>query len=227
MKKLLFICVSASFLAVSCSKSGGEGDNTTVETYLNSKTNSTWNYEDTDNQNPTAPPTQIFITSTNRDTTVGSKTYHIYSDNVGGSIYQGKFSNDYSAFEALPTDLGGALIDNIYLKADAAINSSWLQSYNIDAMGFPITVKVTNKIIEKAINKSVLSNNYTNVIHVKTDIALSGAAAAFVTVATDIHSYYAPNYGLIQQDAKIEYTITGSPTDTSNTTRKLKAAVLL
>lgn len=227
MKKLLFIAFSTCILSTSCSKSGGDDNEPTVESYLNVKAGTTWNYEDIDNETPGVPAINYFITSTNRDTAVAGKNYHIYSDNAGGSIYQGKNGNDYSAFEALPAELGGTVVDNIYLKAAASINASWNQSYNITAMGFPVTVNVSNKIIEKGLSKTVLTNNYSNVIHVKTDISLSGAAAALVTIVTDIHSYYAPNYGLILQDAKIDYTITGSPTETSNTTRRLKAAVLL
>ncbi|MFT3980345.1 MAG: hypothetical protein QM687_07745 [Ferruginibacter sp.] len=227
MKKTLFACLSAGLLVVSCSKSGGEDNNSSTPSYLNTKTGSTWNYENIDNTNPSAPADEYVLTSTSRDTTVSGKTYHIYSDDAGASVYQGKSGNDYSAFEALPDELGGSLVDNIYLKAAVATNSSWEQSYPLSVSGIPVTAKITQRIVEKGLAKTVNGHAYSSVIHVKTDIALTGLPAGLVTFSTDIHSYYAPDYGMIQRDARIDYTVTGSPTETSNTTTRLKTATLL
>lgn len=232
MKKLLSGALLLSLFSVSCSKDDGGGGGGTAEVYLNTAVGSSWTYQDYDNTTPGAPPTEYTVTSTNRDTTVapsaGGKTYHVYTNtSTSTSVYNGKSGNDYSAFEALPDALGGTTVDNLYLKAGAAVNASWTQNYAVNVMGFPITVAATNKIIEKGISKVVNGTTYNNVIHVKTDLAIGGLPPGFVTFTTDIHQYYAPNYGMIETNAKIDYTITGSPTQTTDVTTRLKTATLL
>src|SRR6218665_345550 len=156
MKKLLFLCFSTTLMAISCSKSGGDEGDGDTESYLNTKSGSTWYYQDVDNTDPGAPADEYLLTSSSKDTVANGKTYHVYTASSGSNVYQGKNGNDYSAFESLPDDLGGVLVDNIYLKAGAAVNATWNQSYNISVMSIPITVKVSNKIIEKGLSKSVL-----------------------------------------------------------------------
>lgn len=227
MKKIIASALLLSLLTVSCSKDD-DGGGTTADIYLNTAAGSSWTYQDYDNTTPAAPPVEYSVTSTNRDTTVGSKTYHIYTNNsTGASIYNGRSGNEYSAFEALPAELGGSTVDNIYLRAAANVNASWTQNYAINFGGFPLTVTVTNKIIEKGISKTVNSNSYNNVIHVKTDLAIGGLPPGFVTFTTDIHQYYAPNHGMIETNARIDVTITGSPTETTDVTTRLKTATLL
>ena len=229
MKKILFGAVLLGSLFVSCSKDGDDDliIDPVSETYINTAAGSTWTYEETDNTDPGSGVSAFTIVSTNKDTTVNGKTYHVYTSSDGGSTYNGKSGNDYAAFESLPSELGGANVDNIYLKSAAAVNSSWVQTYTLNYSGFPLTVNITNTIVGKGLNKTVLGKSYGNVIQVKTDIALSGLAASAVKVVTDIQSFYAPNVGNIETNAKIDYTLTGMPTESSNTTTRLKSATLL
>jgi hypothetical protein len=65
---------------------------------------------------------------------------------------------------------------------------------------------------------------YNDVIHVKTDIAVAGVPASALT--SDIHTYYAPNAGIIENTNKINLNYFGVVSNTDITTR-LKTAVLL
>ncbi len=218
MKKLLFGGIFLSVLAISCSKDGDDEDTTPAENYLHTTAGSTWNYRTVDNTNP-GTPEDYTRTSTSRDTTINGKTYHIYTNSSSGeSEYNGKSGNDYFIYQALPAELGGTNEENLYLKAGAAVNASWNQTYPIDVSGFSINAVVTNKIVEKGISKTVNGIAYTNVIHVKTDIAISGIPPGLVTFTTDIHQYYAPRVGLIQSNTKIDVDFMGTIESTDMTT---------
>jgi len=226
MKKLLFGGIFLSVLAISCSKDGDDEDTTPAENYLHTAAGSTWNYRTVDNANP-GPPEDYTRTSTSRDTTINGKTYHIYTNSASGeSEYNGKSGNDYFIYQALPAELGGTNEENLYLKAGAAVNASWNQTYPIDVSGFSINAVVTNKIVEKGTSKTVNGVAYTNVIHVKTDIAITGIPPGLVTFTTDIHQYYAPRVGLIQSDTKINVDFMGTMESTDVTTTLQSSSLL-
>ncbi|MBC7934006.1 MAG: hypothetical protein H7Y86_01425 [Rhizobacter sp.] len=226
MKKIFFGVVLLSSLFVSCSKDGDEGATTPSETYLHTTAGSSWNYRTVDNNTP-GTPEDYTRTSTNKDTTINGKTYHVYSNsNSGESEYNGKVGNDYFIFQALPDELGGSTEENLYLKAGAAVNASWTQPYSLDAGGFPVTANVINKIIEKGMTKTVNGVNYTNVIRVKTDISIAGLPPGIVTFTTDINQYYAPKVGLIEASTKITFDVMGTR-DSTNETTTLQSATLL
>ena len=226
MKKLLFGGIFLSVLAISCSKDGDDEDTTPAENYLHTTAGSTWNYRTVDNANP-GPPEDYTRTSTSRDTTINGKTYHIYTNSASGeSEYNGKSGNDYFIYQALPAELGGTNEENLYLKAGAAVNASWNQTYPIDVSGFSINAVVTNKIVEKGTSKTVNGVAYTNVIHVKTDIAITGIPPGLVTFTTDIHQYYAPRVGLIQSDTKINVDFMGTMESTDVTTTLQSSSLL-
>ncbi len=192
--------------------------------YMNITANSTWNYEQINNTPPSIT-TNYTLTSTNRDTTVDAKTYHVFTNSAtSASEYYRISGSDYFTYQSLPADLGSVKVENLYLKAAAAIGTSWPQVYNITFSGIPLAVTVTHRIEERGLTKIVNSITYTNVIHVKTDITVGGVPASALT--TDIHSYYAPNAGLIENTNKINLNYFGIVNNTDITTR-LKTAVLL
>lgn len=226
MKKILFGSLLFSVVLSSCSKNDDNEDNSPSENYLHTTAGSTWNYRTIDNTTP-GTPEDYTRTSTNKDTTINGKSYHVYSNSsTGESEYNTKVGNDYFIFQALPDELGGTNVENLYLKANASVNSSWNQSYPIDVMGFSISATVTNKITEKGISRTVNGVVYNNVIHVKTDIAISGLPPGTVTFTTDIHQYYAPRVGLIEAKNKIDVTILGS-TESTDVTTTLQSSNLL
>ncbi len=224
MKKVLFACISISLLAVSCSKS--DDPTSTAEKYMSITAGSTWNYHRTDNVTP-ANSTDYTITSSNRDTTAAGKSYHVFTNSNGSSEYYNITGSDYYTLQAF--SLGGTdtTLENLYLKDGAALNSSWSQAYTLN-VGIPVGVTVTNKIQEKGISKTIGSTNYTNVIHVVTTISIPTLATLGGSITTDIHYYYAPKYGMIQNDAKIDLVVPpagiNQHTDTKTT---LQSATIL
>ncbi len=160
---------------------------------------STWIYETTSN----AITASNTVTSTNRDTTIGGKTYHVFTNsNASGNDYYNITGNDYYTFRNL-TALGGSPIESIYLKDNAAVGINWAQTISITFTGLPVPVPVTitNTVAEKDISKTVNGKVYTNVIHITTTLVVTGVPASSLT--TDIQSYYAPKVGLIEGKTKI------------------------
>jgi hypothetical protein len=77
--------------------------------------------------------------------------------------------------------------------------------YTINVGGTDVEVRLTNTIQDKGISKTVGSTVYTNVIHIVTTINIPILATLpGSSLTTDIHYYYAPKYGLIQNDSKID-----------------------
>ena len=162
---------------------------------------SVWNYESIDNITP-ANNSSYTLTSTIRDTTVNSKTYHVYNNSsTKGSDYYNISNSDYYTYQSLPSALGGSKVENLYLKDNLDLNATWTQSFSITASGVPLNVVLTYKIKEKNISKIVNGITYTSVIHVETSVAVSGIPSASLT--SDIQSYYAPKAGLIENHTKI------------------------
>ena len=76
MKKFLLPLITLSILAGSCKKSSS-GDAAANPPYMSSSAGSTWNYEIINN---IAGTTSLYtLASTNRDSTIGGKIYHIYT----------------------------------------------------------------------------------------------------------------------------------------------------
>lgn len=227
MKKILFGGLFLSLMAISCSKDGDD-ESPVSETYLNTASGSTWQYETTDNANP-GPPQSYTLTSTNRDTSINGKSYHIYTNSsTAASEYNNKTGNDYFRYQALPAELGGGKIEELYLKSGAAVNASWTQTNDLSVPGvpFPLSITNVNKIMEKGISKTVNGTVYNNVTHVKTDVSVGGLPPGTISLTTDIHQYYAPNYGMLESNARIIVDF-GGMKDTSDVSTKLKTATLL
>ncbi len=222
MKKIAFACISICFFAISCKKS----DNPSVgDTYMSLSAGNSWNYEFKDNITP-ANSSLYTITSTTRDTAVNAKTYHVFSNSNGANEYYNITGNDYFSFQSLPAALGGTKVDNLYLKDNAAVNSTWVQNFSITYSGVPVTVVVTNKIQEKGISKTVNGVAYTDVIHVITTLSVPGLPPGVLTLNTDIHYYYARKFGMIQNDSQIDFSFNGTSSNT-NTQTLLKTATIL
>ena len=211
MKKIIIAILAISAATISCKK-----DSTTTppvtdtSKYMSYTANSTWDYTVTNNI--TATTLNYTITSTNRDSTINGKAYHVFTNSTGSANeYYNVTGNDYYTFQSLPTTLGGTPIENIYLKDNAAANTSWDQSYSINVSGIPLTVKITNTITEKGISMTVNSIVYTDVIHVTTTLQVSalGTPLPAGAVTTDIQTYYAKKYGTIQSKNKITVNYAG------------------
>lgn len=227
MKKALFATGFIILTAISCSKDDpAPAPGATV--YMSLTAGSTRNYDVT-SITPPGAPTNYTVTSTNRDTTIGSRSYHVFTNSSSGaSEYYNISGNDYYTFQKLPAALGGSSIENLYLKDNAAVNATWTQTNTVTLTGvpFPVTVNIINKIVEKGLSKTVNSIAYTDVIHVKTDITASVIGTPVTGLTTDIHYYYAPRVGLIQNNSQIDLDFMGIVNHT-NTQTILKTATIL
>lgn len=228
MKKLLFLAVFTATLAISCKKSNDPAPGGGADPYMSISAGSTWNYQFVDNMTP-ANSNNYTVTSTTRDTTAAGKTYHVFSNSNGRNEYYNITGSDYFRLQALSLGITDTTIVNLYLKDAAAVNTSWNQSYLLDA-GLPTLVEiiVTNKIQEKGITKTVGLLSYSNVIHVVTTISIPTITLLGGSITTDIHYYYAPKYGMIQNDAKIDLVVAALSLDQhTNTQTKLLGATIL
>ncbi|HSN62491.1 MAG TPA: hypothetical protein VLR49_16255, partial [Ferruginibacter sp.] len=216
MKKTHLFAIILCFLAASCDKGNDPTPTIPTDNFMNMKSGSTWNYEVTNNTPP--PSTSSYmLTSTNRDSTIGAKQYHIYlNSGTGASEYYFASGTDYYTYQSLPAALGGTKVENLYLKAGAAINTTWAQTYNITYNSIPLAVTVTNKIEAKGLSRTVSGNAYNNVIHVSTVITVAGVSPTQLT--TDIDYYFAPNYGMIENNSKIDINYFGIVNNSDFTT---------
>jgi hypothetical protein len=222
MKMTNFLALSLSICVISCSKSN-DSNPALTESYMNMKAGSTWNYEVINNTLP-ASTSLYSLNSTNRDSSINGKNYHVYVNSSNGSSeYYYVSGNDYFTFQSLPAALGGTKVENLYLKAGAAVGNSWSQTYNITYNSFPLAVTITHKIDEKGISRTVNGISYNNAIHVSTGISVAGIPPTALT--SDIDYYYAPNYGLIENTSKININYLTIMSNSDFTTR-LKTALL-
>ena len=225
MKKALFPALIIILTTISCSKDDpAPGPSATV--YMSLSANSTRNYEFTNNTPPTAP-TQYTITSTSRDTLIGTRTYHVFTNSsTGANQYYNQTGNDYYTFQSLPAAVGSQSVENLYLKDNAAVNTTWTQTYTVTVSGIPVTVTTVNKIIEKNLSRTVNAVTYNDVIHVKTDISATSIVGPVTGLTTDIHTYYAPRVGEIENTTVIDLDFMGIVNHT-NTRTVLKTATIL
>lgn len=213
-------CLFAFIMASSsCKKSGSNNSPASLEPYISLKSGNSWTYETVNNITVTTSANTVV--SSTRDTLIGTKTYHIFTNSNGAvNDYYNISGNDYFTFRNLVT-LGSNSVESIYLKDNAVAGTSWSQVVTIAPFsGVPTTIPLTvgYSIAEKGISRAVNGKNYTDVIHITT--TLSSTSLPSGSIATDIHNYYAPKYGLIESKYKISTTLlTGSNVD-QNTTLK-------
>jgi hypothetical protein len=210
MKNIVLISFfSLSLLTISCKKDPDPAPVVTppADKYMTFTTASSWNFERISDPSSLSPDTISFsITSSNRDTTIGTRQYHVFANNNGGSNeYYYNNGGDYFTFRQLPSDFADTYVEINYLKDNAPVGTEWSQTYPITYSGFPITLTLKNKIEERGITKTVNGKEYTDVIRVSTNIT---ATAPFPFSLTDeINFYYAPRYGSIKEETKIDVSV--------------------
>lgn len=227
MKTSLLYLFAAMLIFSSCKKNDPKDDQTPdpQETYLNTTAGSTWTYHETNNSGATSE-SDYTLTSTAKDTTINNKAYHIYDYSFGGSQYLNISGHSYYQYDSLPGGLG-QIFERLYLKDDAALGATWSQDVSVPVPvgGIPIniTVKINNKIEEKGQSRTVNGVVYNDVIHVSTTI--SSAAIPSASLQSDIHSYFAKKYGMIESSSDISLDFMGITQAVSITT-KLTSATL-
>jgi hypothetical protein len=227
IKTLLF----SAFLLfiISCKKSETTPTPTPPgqDKYITTTAGSTWNYHEIDSSDPSDITSSDFtLTSTDRDSAVGGKTYHIFTNSLGGNQYLNVTGNDYYQFDSLPAAFGNLVFERLYLKDNAAVGASWDQTLNVTLPGvpLPLPVTLTNNIAEKGISRNVNGINYTDVIHVTSTISSSLIPSASLTSSID--SYFAEKYGLIENTNIIHLDYLGIVQDVNIETKLVTATLL-
>jgi hypothetical protein len=230
MKKTLFWCIIAlPFFTTSCKKDGGTP--APAVKFMSLTTGSIWNYKLTNNPSTTPLVSNYSVTASNRDTTINSKTYKVFTSTAAtGNEYYNITGSDYYTFRKLPASLGGNSIEVLYLKDNLNTNETWTQSVplSVTVSGFPLNLILTfnNKIAQKGITKIVNGITYNDAVDVETTLSITGIPVAY-TLVTDIHYYYAPKVGQVENKTKIDFTVTGTPTTNFEQKTELESATIL
>ena len=220
MKNIFLGLLALSIGGISCQKEDPSAPVTpTVVQYMSLSAGSTWNYELVDNA-PATTTTPFTITSTSRDSAIGSRSYHVFTNSIGGNEYYNITGHEYYNFRSLPSALGGASVEYLYLKDNAAVGDSWSQAFPVTLSGIALNATLTNTITEKGISKTVKGIAYTDVIHVTTTVVVTvgGAPLPASALITDIQSYYAGKFGMIQSTNKINLNFSGISDNTDQLT---------
>lgn len=225
MKKLFFSVLMTSLVAISCKKDDSPAP-ALVEKYMSLSSGSTWNYELTNNIIPAT--SNYTLSSSAKDTTINARGYHIFTNsNASTGEYYNISGNDYYNFRSLPVTFGNTSIEFIYLKDNTAVGNTWSQSAPVTVSGIPLIVTLTNTITAKGLTKIVKGVTYNNVIHVTTTITVSASGVPLPASAlvTDIHSFYAEKFGLIQYINKIDLNYFGLTDKTDQLTSLISADI--
>lgn len=242
MKKLLFISLLVSILGVSCKKSDPTptpSPTPELDKYMSFTPGSSWNYQTVDTSNIISTYT---LTSSNLDTIIGSKTFHIFNetDNNGTTeSYYNISGNDYSQFTSLGAQLAG--FEMVYFKEKATAGTNWTTPFVttqlINGQTVEIKADIVNTIDSTDLKMTVNNISYSNAVKVKTEIknvsvkVFISPTISFpltVTVAQNTHNYYAPKFGMIKGHNQLKISVQGQGTiiDNNSTTTLQSANII-
>ena len=222
--KSLFFLIASVILA-SCGKDDTNSPNTAHDPYMNANDGSSWTYHEVNSSGDVPIAGDYTITSTANDTTINSRKYHVYNYSYGGNQYLNVSGSDYYQFDSIPGGVGGN-VERLYLKDNAAVGATWDQDFIFNIPDFPIAIPLTvsNTIIDKGNSRTVNGITYSNVIHVSTTLS-----SAFITTPSEftssIDSYYAENYGLIENSTLIHIHSQGLEKDIDIKTQLMSAVL--
>jgi hypothetical protein len=222
MKKTAFLPIILLLICfLSCKKSSTEG---TADQFMSFTVGSSWNYQQTTNPSSATPTISNYtLTCSANDTIINTKNYKKFNNSNGQTEYYNVTGNDYYTYLKLPDFLGGTRVENIYLKTNEAAGASWVQTYPVTVSGLALTLTLTNTLQDVGVSRTVNGIAYTNVAHVKTSFTVAGIPAFITyTLSTDIHYYYAPKVGQIENSQKINFTTTAPGVAPVNFDQQLK-----
>lgn len=213
MKIQLLFAIVFTLFAASCTD-GGEPIIPESTSYMTLTVGSSRSYE-LKNNTPPSSTTNYTITSTNRDTTVNGRSYHVFSSSTGGSEYYAQSGGDYYTYQILPVAIGTTNVEILFLKDNAAVGATWLAAsapLTVPGIPIPLTININNTIAEKGLSRTVNGKSYTDVIRVSSTISVAGLPGGGVT--SDINYFYAPKYGLIENSVVLSATLVPIAVDT-------------
>lgn len=185
------IMVSTLFLFTQCKKDDASPSNAVVNySPLTVGSNWTYNYSDGTGSSDT-----FTLTVTDRDTGLAGKTYKVLSASDGsGDQYFTKVDSNYYRFASFA---GVGNFEELYLKDNRPVNSTWTNQAALNVSGLPLTANLTYLVKEKGIDHTVNGTAYKDVIHINVDINFLGSSIG----GGDF--YYAQGIGLIDNLIKV------------------------
>lgn len=227
MKKASFwAIILLSSVVISCKKSNPTPTPPAAVKFMSLTAGSTWNYKLTNNLTVPAVVTNYTLTASSQDSVANSKTYKVFTSPGRPNEYYNITGSDYYTYRTLPASLGGSSVEVLYLKDNLAVGDTWSQTAPISVSGFTLNLTLNNKIAQKGISKTVNGIVYTDVTDVETTLSVTGIPFAY-TLTTDIHYYYAPKVGQIENKTKIDLTITGFPPNNFDQKTELQSSNIL
>lgn len=222
MKKLIPALLALPLFFASCDKD--DSTPPTTVSYQPTSAGSTWTYETTNNI--TTAKASFTVTAKGTDTTIGTKTYKVYTNSAGANDYYYNNGTDYYQFGGI-----AGITDNtelLYLKTNLAAGAGWdeTKTVSIPSLG-NANVKLSYTYVEKIASKTVEGNTYSDVLHVKVSLSNISVSGISIPVTTqELHFYYAPGVGRIKSQIKLTLTPPiGSPIVVDNETN-LKSSVI-
>src|SRR6476661_10579404 len=154
MKNILLAALILSIGILSCGKSDSSGGGgTSTDSYMSLTAGQTRTYEVYDSSNGVNSYSTYTLTSTSRDSAIGARSYHVFTNSAsGGSEYYNVSGNDYYTFQQLPSALGGTSVDQLYLKTGAAVGQTWTGTINVTSP-IAVTLSVLYKVKETGLTK--------------------------------------------------------------------------
>lgn len=212
MKKILSIALLAGVLISSCKDDDDPVPPATTANFQPTTAGSTWTYEF---KNTTTPSQNhnFTLTATSKDTTVGTKTYKVFTRTDGENEYYYASGADYYQFGGIAgiTDR----TELLYFKSNVEAPNGWDETKSVVIPGLgTASVKMSYTIVEKLASFSVEGKSYANVVHVKVDLSNISVSGFPVPVASqDLHFYYADGVGRIKSQIKINIPAAGLNSD--------------
>lgn len=133
MKTSILILTIVTLFFSACGKKDSPTNNppAVTDSFININAGSTWTYHEDDSSTATPKNTDYTITSTSKDSTIGTRSYHVYSYSYGGSQYLNISGNDYYQFDSIPVS-GGGSVERLYLKDNISKGTTWSQSFTLN-----------------------------------------------------------------------------------------------
>lgn len=198
----MYIMAIILITVTSCKKKKDD----TPATYMPNTANSTWNYS-TKSYAPTPATGSYTLKATNKDTTINSKTYRVFTNSGGANDYYAQVGTDYYQLGNIGA-LSGQRVELLYLK-DAAAGTTWSETQMATIPGFPtaVSVPVNYQIAEKGISYTAGGKTYTDVTHVKITLGAISVSGFPIVPVTDLNFYYVRGVGRIYSRTKIAVSV--------------------
>jgi len=191
----IFLVATTLFLFTQCKKDDAAPTTaTTTVNYSPLTTGSSWTYNYTEGN---AAAVSYTYTVTDKDTTINGKTYNVLSSSDGSeNKYMAKIDSNYYRYASFS---GIGSFEELYLKDNRDVNSTWTGLASISYAGVPISANLTYTVKEKGISYLVNGKTYNDVIHIRLD-----ADALSISIGGG-DFYYAKDIGLIENNIKLTY----------------------